>query len=103
MLNLNKYIELKKQREINKKKCFKTIVKSITSNIDSCISQNINFYVYQAPPFIFGEVEYDLLESIDYIIKKIKHDKNFKQILEEIKFYEPNLIYIKWNINKILI
>jgi hypothetical protein len=102
MLNLDKFIELKKQREHNKKKCYKTILKQINTNIDLTMSQSINFIIFEIPPFIIGEADYNTLECIDYIINKIKNDKEFKKILEEIKFYEPNVIYIKWNLNIIL-
>jgi hypothetical protein len=50
---------------------------------------------------MIGEVDYEMLESINYIIEKLKKDKTFIKIMEEIKFYEPNIIYIKWNLNKI--
>lgn len=101
MLNLNKISELKNQAFKNKKKCYKKIYKNIIKTIENIISQNINFYVYEATPFIIGEVDYEMLECINYIIKKFKKDKTFIQIMEEIIFYEPNIIYIKWNLNKI--
>lgn len=101
MLNLDKFIKKKKQCEYNKKKCYKSIVKTINFLVETTISQNINFLIYETPPFIMGEANYDMLECIDYIIRKIKKDKNFKRVLEEILFYEPNLVYIKWDMNKI--
>ena len=101
MLNLNKISELKNQALKNKKKCYKKIYKNIIKTIENIISQNINFFIYEATPFIIGEVDYEMLECINYIIEKLKKDKTFIKIMEEIIFYEPNIIYIKWNLNNI--
>jgi len=101
MLNLDKFTELKKKSLENKKKCYKKIYKNVIKLIELNISQNINFLIYESSPFIIGEVDYEMLECIDYIIKKIKKDKMIMKILEEILFYEPNVIYIKWNLERI--
>ena len=101
MLNLDKFAELKKKTLENKKKCYKKIYKNVIKLIELNISQNNNFLIYESSPFIIGEVDYEMLECIDYIIKKIKKDKTIMKILEEISFYEPNVIYIKWNLERI--
>jgi hypothetical protein len=100
MLNLDKFAKLKKQREINKKKCYKTVLKQIISNVEMTISQDINFLFFEMEPFVIGEADYDMLECVNYIIDKINEDKNFKKILEQIHFYEPNLLFIKWDLSK---
>ena len=41
-----------------------------------------------------------MLECINYVINKIKEDKNFKKILNQISYYEPNLLYITWDLSK---
>jgi len=98
MLNLDKYIELKKQQEKKKKKCYKNIKSLFNNLIEHNIKSNINFIIYEMPPFIIGEPDYNILECINYVIEKIKDDKNFNKIIEEIQYYKPNVIYIKWNI-----
>jgi hypothetical protein len=100
MLNLDKFTEIKKQRELNKKKSYKKIFKQIITYVEMTMEQNVNFLVYEMAPFIIGEVDYDMLECVNYSIDKIKSDKNFKKILDQIQFYEPNLLYIKWNLAK---
>lgn len=101
MLNLDKFAKIKKERDTIKKKCYKKVLKKIISYVEINISQNLNWLIYEMEPFILGEVEYDMLECINYIIEEITIDSNFKKILEQIQFYEPNIIYIKWNIDKI--
>ena len=100
MLNLNKFAEIKKQRQINKKKCYKKVFKQIITYVEMTISQDINFLVYEMQPFIIGEADYEMLECVNYIIDKIKEDKNFKKIIDQIYFYEPNLLYIIWDLTK---
>jgi hypothetical protein len=100
MLNLDKFAKLKKQREINKKKCYKRVLKQIILTVEMNISQESNFLFFEMEPFVFGEADYDMLECVNYIIDKINEDKNFKKILDQIQFYEPNLLFIKWDLTK---
>lgn len=101
MLNLDKYAKIKKEREANKKKCYKKVLKQIICGVETVMVQDIDFLVYEVEPFMIGEVDYNMLECIDYIIKKINKDKNFGKILEQINFIEPNVLYIKWSLSKI--
>jgi len=101
MLNLDKFTKLQKKRKSNKKKCYKRILKQIITNVEINISQESNFIFFEMEPFIIGEAEYDMLECVNYLINKIKEDSNFKKILDSINFYEPNLLYIKWDMTKI--
>ena len=100
MLNLDKFAEIKKQRQKNKKKCYKKVFKQIISYVEMTMTQDINFLVFEMEPFVIGEAEYNMLECVNYIINKIKEDKNFKKILDQINFYEPNLLYINWDLTK---
>ena len=50
-----------------------------------------------------GGIPRGLRENATHLIFfRNKSENVFKKILEEIKFYEPNVIYIKWNLNIIL-
>jgi len=102
MLNLDKFAEIKKQREVNKKKCYKKIFKQVITYVEMTIEQNVDFIVYEIAPFVIGEADYNMLECVNYLIDKIKNDDNFKKILDQIYFYEPNLLYIKWNLSKVI-
>ena len=100
MLNLDKYAKIKKEREANKKKCYKKVFKQIIFDVETVMIQDVDFLVFEVDPFMIGEADYNMLECIDYVIAKINKDKNFEKILEQINFYEPNILYIKWNLEK---
>jgi hypothetical protein len=101
MLNLDKYAKIKKEREASKRKCYKKVLKQIIYEVETVMIQDVDFLVFEVDPFMIGEADYNMLECIDYIIEKINKDKNFGKILEQIDFYEPNILYIKWSLNKI--
>ena len=101
MLNLDKYAKIKKAREAIKKKCYKKVFKQIINEVETVMIQDVDFIVFEVDPFMIGEADYDMLECIDYVINKIKKDESFLKILDQIDFYEQNLLYIKWDFNKI--
>ena len=101
MLNLDKYTKIKKAREATKKKCYKKVFKQILYEVETVMIQDVDFIVFEVDPFMIGEAEYDMLECIDYVINKIKKDEGFLKILDQIDFYEPNILYIKWDLKKI--
>jgi len=101
MLNLDKYTKIKKAREAIKKKCYKKVFKQIIYQVETVMIQDVDFIVFEVDPFMIGEAEYDMLECIDYVINKIKKDEGFLKILDQIYFYEPNILYIKWDLDKI--
>ena len=100
MLNLDKFAEIKKLKEKNKKKCHKKVFKQIIIYVEMTMSQDINFLVFEMEPFVIGEADYEMLECVNYVINKIKEDKNFKKILNQISYYEPNILYITWDLSK---
>jgi hypothetical protein len=101
MLNLDKYTKIKKARESMKKKCYKKVFKQIIYQVETVMIQDVDFIIFEVEPFMIGEAEYDMLECVDYVINKIKKDKGFLKILDQIDFYEPNILYIKWDFKKI--
>lgn len=101
MLNIDKYVKLKKEQKENKKKCYKKVLKQIISEIESVMIQDVDFIVFEVEPFMIGEIEYNMLECIDFVINKINKDESFIKISGQIHFFEPNTLYIKWNLNKV--
>ena len=101
MLNIDKYSKFKKTRQTNKKKCYKKVFKHLLSEVENIMLQEVDFLVFEVEPFMIGEIDYNMLECVNYLIEKIKKDKNFKLILEQIDFFEPNILYVKWDLNKI--
>jgi hypothetical protein len=101
MINLDKYSKLKKKRNEIKKKSYKKVLKQIISEVESIMIQDIDFIVFEVEPFLIGVIEYDMLECIDYVINKINKDESFKKILAQVNFFEPNILYIKWDLSVI--
>lgn len=101
MLNLEKYAKQKKEKEKNKKKCYKNILKQVNAMIEKNMDQSMDHVIYKAPTMLFDETDYDMLESINYIINKIIKDKEFEKILVDMKFIEPNILFIKWDLEKL--
>jgi len=96
-LNLEKYIKFKKEQEAKKKACYKNILQQVNTMIMESMDKQIDHINYEIPPFIFGELDYDPLESVHYIIKKLKHNKTFKKMITRMDFYEPNILFIQWD------
>ena len=78
-LNLEKYAQIKKDKEKQRKKCYKNILQQINNIIMIKMDHGANNIIYTIPMFIIGESEYDPLESIEYVIKKLT-----KQLLEDL-------------------
>ena len=51
MLNLDKFAEIKKLKEKNKKKCYKKVFKQIITYVEMTMTQDINFLVFEMQPF----------------------------------------------------
>lgn len=100
-LNLEKYTKQKKEREKNKKRCYKSNLAQVNTMITNSMDRLNNNISYEIPVFIFGEVDYDPTESALYIVKKLTKNLVFKRILTDIKILEPNILYIEWDLSKI--
>jgi hypothetical protein len=98
MLKLKKYIEIQKQKNEKKKKCYKNILKNINKLIEEKILDNTNYLIFELFPIIIGEADYNMFECTEYLIENLNKEK----IMEDVSFYEPNVLYIKWDINKII-
>lgn len=100
-LNLEKYAQIKKDKEKQRKKCYKNILQQINNIIMIKMDHGANNIIYTIPMFIIGESEYDPLESIEYVIKKLTKQLLFKRIVTKIEIYDPNSLYIEWDMSKI--
>lgn len=100
-LNLEKYTKEKRDREKNKKRCYKNILTQVNTMITNSMDRHNNSISYEIPVFIFGEVDYDPTESALYVVKKLTKHVIFKRIMTNIKILEPNILYIEWDISKI--
>jgi hypothetical protein len=100
-LNLEKYAQQKKDKERQRKKCYKKVLEQINNIIMIKMDHGANSIKYTIPMFIIGESEYDPLESIEYVIKKLTKQMLFKRIVTKIEIYDPNILYIEWDLDKI--
>lgn len=97
ILNMNYYRQIEFQKKKIKHKFFDSIFNLIIEKIKILASNSENWCIYEIPPFVFGNPDYDMNEISSYIINKFDYYIKNKDI-DEIKFYEPNLIYIKWSL-----
>lgn len=99
--NLKKYIKRKaKEKEKMKIACKKfcnTVCERIMDNINSKL--DTLFFEFELTSII--DLYYDPLEAVNYTIKKLSEDKYYKKIIVDIKIYDPNILYIKWDIRNI--
>jgi len=95
ILNMDYY--RKKENEKKKIKCefFDTIYTLIIEKIKLLAENSIDWCLYEIPSFVIGCPNYTMNEISIYIIEKFsKYIKN--KDIEEIIFYQPNILYIKW-------
>ena len=96
-LNMNEYrIEKKKMDEI-KYKTFLIIYNTIIEQIKLYADNMECFCLYELPFFIFGEPNYDISDLKKYIINKLTMEIQNGNLCE-VSCYEPNILYIKWNL-----
>jgi hypothetical protein len=88
-----------KEEQLKEKR--KEIYKKIFSNICTTINNNAeirkNFCLFQVPTLSLEEISYPLDECIEYLLHKLNKLISSKE-LEEVSFYKPNVIYIKWSL-----
>ena len=100
-LNLEKFIQQKKDKEKLKKKCYKNVIEQINNIIKVSMDHGASNMTYTIPMFIIGEADYDPLESVEYVIKKLSKQVLFKRIVTKIEMYDPNILLIGWDLSKL--
>lgn len=92
----NKNIDLKKLREIAKKKndikytAFNKIVEMCHMRINYLGTYGNTYCWYMVPAFLLGFVNYDLKECSQYVAAKLESEGL------HVEYYEPNILFIKW-------
>jgi len=97
ILNMNYYRQIEYQKKKIKHNFFDSIYCLIIEKIKIFASNSETWCIYEIPPFVFGNPDYQMNEISSYIINKFDNYIRNKDI-DEIKFYEPNLLYIKWSL-----
>ena len=92
MLNLD---ELRKNNKFKKElmiETFDMIYEQCCEKIKFIGAKNEEMeYYFETPDLIMGRPLYKLKDAISYVIDKLKTVG-----FTELKFYEPNIIYISW-------
>jgi len=96
-LDMNYYrLKMNEKKKI-KYKFFDSIFNIIIEKIKIIANNCENWCLYEIPIIMFGYPEYTMNEISSYIINKFKIHIDNKNI-DEIIFYEPNILYIKWSL-----
>lgn len=94
MINAHELLKQQKERESIKNLTFEKIYDLIQKKIYLASMGNFYHTWYQIPEFILGLPTYSIQDCQTYITNKLKKN-NF-----ETDFYEPNIIFISWNLKK---
>ncbi len=90
-----------RQQECQKKQIknnfFHSIFNLIIEKIKILANNSESWCLYEIPLFVFGQPEYSMNEISSYILNNFEYYIKNKDI-DEIKFYEPNVLYIKWTL-----
>ena len=83
--------DIKKKQKNIKKQINRTIYKQCVNTIIYYAKNNKLECIYNIPLIMFGFPKYDIKLVAEYIIFKLK-----KNNLTNIKYFEPNILYINW-------
>ena len=97
-LNLNLYRNKKKKIENMKYEIFNEFYDNIIKKIHLYASNLIEECYYEIPLFIFGKINYNINDAIEYLVYKLNKDIDNGNLKKYI-IYEPNIIYISWSLD----
>lgn len=97
MINMDYYRKKEFEKKKIKTEFFDTIINLIIQKIKYTAESSIDWCLYEIPSFVLGCPNYTMEEISNYIINKFNNYIKNKDI-EEIVFYQPNLLYIKWKL-----
>jgi hypothetical protein len=96
-LNMDEFRKKKEQIDNIKFTTFDKIYKLVIEQIKYSADSLSEYCIYEIPVFMLYEPLYNVKEVSDYIIQKL-NIKITENHLSEVKFYEPNIIFIKWSL-----
>jgi len=97
ILNMNYYRHKEKKKKKIKFDFFDSIFNLIIEKIKIFADNSETCCIYEIPTFMFGHPNYSMDEISSYLINKFTIYINNND-LKEVKFYNPNLLYIEWSL-----
>ena len=95
MININKLIDVNKEKKKIKTKTFKQILQMFFNKIELVSQTGATDCWFEVPKFLLGHPTYDIEECCIYIEKKLK-----KINFTESKYFKPNILYVDWTSNE---
>lgn len=99
-VNIQAYIDEKKKKEKKRRKAYKVILSGVNQEITESLELT-NTILIPIPSIMLEVEDYNPLEALEYIIDKLCKNKQFIQIVDEIKIIQPCTLYIKWDLDKL--
>lgn len=98
-INFEGYKEEKRRKDKIKKEAYKTILSGVNQEISEALAL-YNFVTVPIPSIMLEVEDYNPLEALEYVVKKLCKNKQFAEIVEEIKIVQPYSLYIKFDVKK---
>ena len=97
-INFKSYIKATKHKEKIKKKEYKYMLKLVNKEISDALHYS-DHVICDIPPLMIDIPEYNPIEAIDYILKKLLSNKTFEMIIIDVKVFDQCKLYFKWDIS----
>lgn len=91
MINVEELRKIREKKEKVQKETFDKMLGICYKRIKAAAINGKSECYYEVPEFIFGLPKYKLSDCCKYLIKKIGEND-----FDEVKWYKPNVIYVKW-------
>ena len=97
-LNMNFFRNKKKLLNDMKFDIYNKLYNDVINKIKMYATNLKEFCLIEIPLFQFGKSEYNINDAIEYIISNLNNEIK-KNNLYEVKYYEPNVLYISWKLD----
>jgi len=98
MINLSILETKNKKIKEAQEKVYEKIFINLCNIINTKAIDGKKYCLFRVPDFMLGEISYPFNDCIDYLDKKMNEVIKKDEHVSEIKFYEPNVYYIKWKL-----
>ena len=94
MINIDKLRDVNKEKKHLKHTIFKQVLQMFYNKIELVSQTGTCECWFEVPKFLLGQPTYNVDECCIYLEKKLKKN-NFTEII----YFEPNILYVNWDIN----
>lgn len=95
-INFKGYMKAENDKTKSKNKAYKSILHIINKEISEALHYS-DSVICDIPAIMIEVPEYNPLEAMNYVTKKLLENKTFKLILVDLKVLHPLRLYFKWN------